>query len=498
MLAKHIRLKRGTTSSVLSYTPLLGEPVWDSDTNRLYVGDGSTPGGIEIGRWVPGITLPKYYYSDSDSPVTANAPAMVSVDTSGGPVTIRLPSDHQIGDEVRIIDENGTFSTNNCTVELESPTDYLNGVQGADVVLNIDNGTYVFYFGNDGANDGWFSFDVSGFNWYNKGVRGQWSVHYGEGTLSPAVQDLWLIETATGTSDITLPQDPQLGDRVRIEDYGNNASNNNITVTPFAGDNISGSVTPLPLTEDGIVVTFTWNILDDNSHGWIPIVGRDDGAAQGGTFEGLADTPSGYGSSGYVLQTNGLDSVTFIDPSTLITIPASHTHVVADITDFSTEVATLIGSTPPQSHTHVVADITDFSSNIEAPLGNPPVDGYLLESTAAGARSWVDPSTLGGGSGNGNLLVYTIDVTDWSGNAWTIPAGWSVAKAEIGDTAIVVTHTVGADPVLWESLNTTISPNRFLVPSTIRAFDLTSSGSEFKIYNVSPTNEFKIYVGFIA
>ena len=44
-----LKVKRGTDSQRLATTPQLAEPVWATDTKLLYVGDGSTAGGIAVG-----------------------------------------------------------------------------------------------------------------------------------------------------------------------------------------------------------------------------------------------------------------------------------------------------------------------------------------------------------------------------------------------------------------------------------------------------------------
>ena len=44
-----LQFRRGTESARTSITPAVGEPIWVTDTNTLYVGDGSTAGGIEVG-----------------------------------------------------------------------------------------------------------------------------------------------------------------------------------------------------------------------------------------------------------------------------------------------------------------------------------------------------------------------------------------------------------------------------------------------------------------
>ena len=48
--AANLQVNRGTAAEVAAYTPLDGEPVWDSDNEQLRVGDGETQGGILVGN----------------------------------------------------------------------------------------------------------------------------------------------------------------------------------------------------------------------------------------------------------------------------------------------------------------------------------------------------------------------------------------------------------------------------------------------------------------
>lgn len=43
-----LRLRRGTDAERLAITPAVGEPVYTTDTKKLYIGDGTTAGGIEV------------------------------------------------------------------------------------------------------------------------------------------------------------------------------------------------------------------------------------------------------------------------------------------------------------------------------------------------------------------------------------------------------------------------------------------------------------------
>ena len=49
MAGVKIKLKRGHKSGVIAYTPDIGEPVFDLDRQRLYIGDANLPEGYDIG-----------------------------------------------------------------------------------------------------------------------------------------------------------------------------------------------------------------------------------------------------------------------------------------------------------------------------------------------------------------------------------------------------------------------------------------------------------------
>ena len=85
---------------------------------------------------------------------TASAGDNIFVDTSGGAVTITLPSGPSIGDQVKIIDSHGTAATNNITVGRNSQkiqrsaadlTISTNGAGIALVYYDSDNGWLLKY-----------------------------------------------------------------------------------------------------------------------------------------------------------------------------------------------------------------------------------------------------------------------------------------------------------------------------------------------------------------
>lgn len=48
-----IQLKRGEARNRTTLTPDMGEPIMTTDTKELYIGDGSTPGGVPVGTVKP-------------------------------------------------------------------------------------------------------------------------------------------------------------------------------------------------------------------------------------------------------------------------------------------------------------------------------------------------------------------------------------------------------------------------------------------------------------
>jgi len=46
-----LQFRRGSLAELQTITPLVGEPIWTTDTNALYVGDGITPGGRNVGGY---------------------------------------------------------------------------------------------------------------------------------------------------------------------------------------------------------------------------------------------------------------------------------------------------------------------------------------------------------------------------------------------------------------------------------------------------------------
>ncbi len=59
-----LQIRRGTDAERLGITPLAGELVYCTDTDKVFVGDGSTPGGISVTN--PPVTQVGIYPTNAD------------------------------------------------------------------------------------------------------------------------------------------------------------------------------------------------------------------------------------------------------------------------------------------------------------------------------------------------------------------------------------------------------------------------------------------------
>lgn len=96
-----LKLRRGTDAQRTGITPAEGELIYTTDTKKLYVGDGSTTGGIAVDTSGSGITdlvqdttpqlggnLDTNGYRISGSPVTINTDLHIGTDSTDGSVNI--------------------------------------------------------------------------------------------------------------------------------------------------------------------------------------------------------------------------------------------------------------------------------------------------------------------------------------------------------------------------------------------------------------------------
>lgn len=123
-MAASIQVKRGTTAKVAAYTPLSGELVLDTTTNKLIAGDGSTAGGKPLKF---DLTAMGFLYSnpmftvptDSGTIKVQCQSSVITTDASGN-ATITYPSAFKQG-VLTVLAMNGDYSN------------------GGDVVVSLRN-----------------------------------------------------------------------------------------------------------------------------------------------------------------------------------------------------------------------------------------------------------------------------------------------------------------------------------------------------------------------
>ncbi|MEB5707358.1 hyaluronate lyase N-terminal domain-containing protein [Pantoea anthophila] len=127
-MAASIQLKRGATAKVAAYTPLSGEMVLDTTTNKLYVGDGSTAGGKQVVASRIGVTDSSSATSGEIGGETENTSSSVSISSSGAATnitSITLPAGDW--DICGTLQFNGTASITTARVSINSTSATLKG-----------------------------------------------------------------------------------------------------------------------------------------------------------------------------------------------------------------------------------------------------------------------------------------------------------------------------------------------------------------------------------
>jgi len=151
-----IQIKRGLEASRLAITPAIGELIWTTDGQKLYVGDGITAGGIDIttstlgdyilasekgvangvatldaGGKVPVTQLPALAITTVQ--VAADETAQLSLTTEEGDVVVRTD------ESATYIRNAGVSGTMLDYTLLATPTDAVASVNGKTGVVTLDS-----------------------------------------------------------------------------------------------------------------------------------------------------------------------------------------------------------------------------------------------------------------------------------------------------------------------------------------------------------------------
>ena len=148
------------------------------------------------------------------SAYTAISGDQILANTTGGAITITLPTSPSTGDEVSITDARGTFATNNLTINRNGQP--IESVAANDILMT--NGQFVDLVYVD-ATRGWA--------FRNTKDRGYTTV---TANVTGIAGDQILANTTGGAFTVTLPASPTVGDEVTITDARGTFATNNLTI----------------------------------------------------------------------------------------------------------------------------------------------------------------------------------------------------------------------------------------------------------------------------
>jgi hypothetical protein len=254
-------------SSVQGNTPTtsdlqLGEIGINTYDGKIFIKkDAGTAEIVEVGRRLEWELKSANYVAGKDD--------KLMVDTSSASVTITLPSTVNIGDEIILVDYEGTWSTNN--VVLDGNGKNIMG-SANDLLCDVDNAKITLIYTN--TTDGWRVF-IASSNEQNDDTY-DWSIKTANYTAE--VDDKIMADTSSSAFTITLPASPTYGFEIVIVDYAATWSSNNLTVNGNS-ENINGSSSNVVYDLDGSQVRLVYT---NSSVGWESYV--DSEIIDGGLF----------------------------------------------------------------------------------------------------------------------------------------------------------------------------------------------------------------------
>lgn len=178
----------------------------------------------------------------------------IMADTSASAFTITLPATVSLGDKITIIDYDGSWSTNNLTVDGNGHNILSSS---SDLICDVDNAKITLIYIN--ATNGWRVFvDTSSVADENN----DWAVKTSNYTARH--NDKIMADTSSASFLVTLPDNPDTGFEVNIIDYNGTFSTNALNVSGNT-ENIDGSPSNGTYSIDRAKITF---IYTNSTIGW--------------------------------------------------------------------------------------------------------------------------------------------------------------------------------------------------------------------------------------
>jgi hypothetical protein len=151
--------------------------------------------------------------------------------------------------------------------------------------------------------------------------------------------------------------------------------------------------------------------------------------------------------------------------------PPAHTHAIADTTGLQAALDAKATAAALTSHTGDTANphsVTAAQTGAEPDLGDPASDGYVLSSTAAGVRSWVEMA--GGGGAPTDASYLTLGANGTLSAERVLTAGDNVTLTDGGAGGAL---TVAVPSVPWADVAST--------PTTLGGYGITDAASDAEL-----------------
>jgi hypothetical protein len=296
-----LQFRRGTAANrtANNFTPVVGEPIYETDTGKLFIGDGLTVGGVNVNSGfeladLSDVTLTSETINNPDTySVTSNVLTLVF--DAGHPfaasqsISIANSSITALNGSYTVT----SVTTTNVVLPITGVADTTSTALTANVFPNVIDGDVIYW---DNATGSWKNRilalnDLSDVNL----------------TVAPTNSNVLKYdgtEFIAGSADLVEDTTPQLGGDLDVN--GNDivsTSNGNISVAPDGTGEltIKGNAT-------GGSGKITLN-CEVNTHG-VTIQGPPHSAAA--TYDLVL--PDDMGTSGYVLSTDGTSATSWIAP----------------------------------------------------------------------------------------------------------------------------------------------------------------------------------------
>ncbi len=446
-MSQIIQIKRGLESARTGVTPAVGEFIWTTDAQELWIGDNSTAGGVKVTGNVEGDYIPTTQKAAINGVATLGADAKIPSDqlpalaitstfvAADEAAQLALAGVEE-GDVVVRTDENKSYIHNGGVAdtmadfqELLTPTDAVlsvNGATGAVTLTSTDitEGTNLYYT-DTRADARIAAFNASATT--DALTEGTTNLYYTDARAdaqiaAASIDDLSDVDTTTAAPSVDdfikwdgtnwIPGTPQT---IAMDDL---SDVDTTTTAPTNGQVLSWNGGGWVPTDDVDTTVATLNDVGNVNITGITdgqIISWDNGASEwvnsalptgvDGTFAGLTDTPANYtGAGGYVLKVNaGATAVEFVDQTTDLVTEGSvnlywtqarfNTAFAANDTDDLTEGASNLYFTTARADAQIAAaDIEDLN-NVDSAAAT---DGQVMAWNNTNSN-W-EPANVDGGT----------------------------------------------------------------------------------------------------